>query len=393
MLNFLKRTKKQEYKNKTSYRDFVHKINFGNHIGMNNDYNSLSNEGYKNNVIVFRSVNMVASSVASINMYLYTTIDGTRIRNKDHYLNGLLRKPNQTMSFVNFLSIATHYYLISGNVYIFTIRNKNGTPVELHILRPDRVKISYDNERDLFYYEYTVDGSIIKIIVDKKKPNQDILHIKTFNPLNDLYGCSSIEAAKYSIEQHNQANEWNTSMLRNAGRPSGALVHSSGNISDEQYIRLKEQINEYYTGASNAGRPILLEGGLDWREMSLSPKDMDYIECKNSAARDIALAIGVPPQLLGIPGDNHYANLVETRIALWEQTVLPIFETIMSNLNNWLNPYIGKEHNLGYNRDEIEVLKLKRDNLWKYVQDATFMTINEKREMFALQPIEGGNKI
>lgn len=115
-------------------------------------------------------------------------------------------------------------------------------------------------------------------------------------------------------------------------------------LSDEQFGRLKEMIAEDFTGAANAGKAMILEGGLDWKEISLSPKDMDFIEGKHSAARDIALAFGVPPQLLGIPGDSTYSNLVEARAALWEQTILPLAENTIDHIGRWLAKFfsIGK---------------------------------------------------
>ena len=83
-------------------------------------------------------------------------------------------------------------------------------------------------------------------------------------------------------------------------------------------------MEQSFQGARNAGRPLLLEGGLDWKAMSLSPRDMDFIELKHAAAREIALAMGVPPMLLGIPGDNTYANYQEANRSFWRQTVLPL---------------------------------------------------------------------
>src|SRR5205085_3983833 len=126
-----------------------------------------------------------------------------------------------------------------------------------------------------------------------------------------------------------------------------------GVLSEEQYNRVKLQIDEQFTGAANAGRPLLLEGGLDWKEMSLTPKDMDFVEAKNSSARDIALAFGVPPQLLGIPGDNTYSNLQEARLALWEQTVVPLEQCTADALNNWLIPMFGGNTELVPDIDNI----------------------------------------
>src|SRR5262249_14603430 len=93
-----------------------------------------------------------------------------------------------------------------------------------------------------------------------------------------------------------------------------------------------------YTGAANAGRPMVLEGGLDWRAMSYTPADMDFTGIRNAAAREIALAFGVPPMLLGIPGDNTYSNYREANLAFWRQTVLPLVARTAASLTRWLAP-------------------------------------------------------
>jgi phage portal protein BeeE len=130
------------------------------------------------------------------------------------------------------------------------------------------------------------------------------------------------------------------SLLDNSARPSGAIVYTArdGNLTSEQVERLKSELEAGFQGSGNAGRPLLLEGGLDWKAMSLSPKDMDFIEARHVAAREIALALGVPPMLLGIPGDNTYANLAEAQRTFWRQTVLPLVGRIARELSGWLAP-------------------------------------------------------
>ena len=115
-------------------------------------------------------------------------------------------------------------------------------------------------------------------------PPETVLHIRLFNPLDDYYGMSPLEAAARSIDTHNAASAWNKAMLDNAARPSGALVFaaSDGHLTTEQFDRLKSELESNYQGAANAGRPMVLEGGLDWKEMGFSPKDMEFIEAKNA---------------------------------------------------------------------------------------------------------------
>jgi len=232
-------------------------------------------------------------------------------------------------------------------------------------------------------YRYTVDDKAVDFPVDKISGRSRVLHLKNFHPTNDWYGLSPIEAAAYSIDQHNQSSHWNQALMQNGARPSGALVVRSeqggGVLSEEQYQRVKLQIDEQFTGPANSGRPLLLEGGLEWREMSLSPKDMDFIQSKNSSARDIALAFGVPPQLLGIPGDNTYSNLQEARISFWEQTVLPMVSNTAESLNHWLLPLFGEGLELTPNTDDVLPLAIRNQAIWDRVEKATFLTESEKR--------------
>ena len=110
-----------------------------------------------------------------------------------------------------------------------------------------------------------------------------LLHLKLFHPLDDHGGFSPLAAAGAALDLHNAASVWNKRLLDNSARPSGALVYQpkeGGNLSADQYERLKRELEEGYAGAVNAGRPLLLEGGLDWKTMGLSPKDMDFMEAK-----------------------------------------------------------------------------------------------------------------
>ncbi|XP_073999785.1 uncharacterized protein RF_0471-like [Rhodnius prolixus] len=362
-------------------------------------YASFAEEGYVKNVIAFRAINMIANAASSVPFILYRLTDQGKSQLKVHPLLKLLYSPSPITSKSEFIEGIVTYRLISGNAYVLMIEPKNNRkpPTELYLLRPDRVEIVPGRNNVPYTYRDTVNNNSYDFKVNKLTGRSAVLHLKTFNPLSDWYGLSPIEAAAYSIDQHNQAGAWNQAMLQNGARPSGAIVvkpakdGNSGNLSQEQYQRLKEQINDHYSGSVNAGRPILLEGGLEWKEMSLSPRDMDFIESKHSSACDIALAFGVPPQLLGIPGDNTYSNLVEARLSLWEQTVLPTLENIVCHLNSWLTPRFGEDLCLSYDKDAIEILMEKRQKLWKYVENASFMTLNEKREAFGLPPLPGGD--
>ena len=353
------------------------------------NYAKFSDEGFIKNVITHRAINLIASGAASVPWVVRD--DKNSSRNSAHLkkLQELLGYPNPCMGGSEFFEAVYSYKLINGNSYIQAVRSSDGRAQELFSLRPDRISVISGKSCMPAGYRYMVGDKATDVRIDRLTGQSDILHMKNFNPLNDWYGLSDIEAAAYSTDQHNQAGEWNQALLQNGARPSGALIvkgagNDGGYLSEEQYLRIKNQIEEAHSGAANAGKPLLLEGGLEWKEMSLSPKDMDFLNVKNSAARDIALAFGVPAQLLGIPGDNTYNNMAEARLALWEQTIIPLLENTAAALNNWLVPMFGNSLTISYDKNATSALHLRRESLWRSVSEANFMTEDEKRAMVGL---------
>jgi HK97 family phage portal protein len=226
-----------------------------------------------------------------------------------------------------------------------------------------------------------------------------MIHLKTFHPLDDFYGMSPIEAGAFAVDQHNEAMKWIQALLQNSARPSGALVAKEGTtLGDEQFQRLQAQIEEQYSGSANAGRPMLLENGLDWKAMGLSPSDMAILDTKFSSARDVALAFGVPPQLLAIPGDNTYSNYKEARLAFYEDTVLPLLGHIMNEFNTWFaEPFDGAK--IIPNLDSIPAIAEKRQEKWDAIDKSRELTIDERREakgypaLNTIVPGEDGNRL
>ena len=215
---------------------------------------------------------------------------------------------------------------------------------ELYALRPDRMRVVPGADGWPEAYEYTAGGRTRALRRRARRRCRRSCISRCFTPLDDHYGLAPLEAAAVAVDTHNAAATWNKALLDNAARPSGALVYAGPEgsvLSDSQFERLKHELEQTYQGAANAGRPLLLEGGLDWKAMSLSPKDMDFIEAKHAAAREIALAFGVPPMLLGIPGDNTYSNYQEANRAFWRSTVLPLVNRIGCALTQWLAPVFG----------------------------------------------------
>lgn len=338
------------------------------------DYATMAREGFAENPIGFRAVHIIAEAFASLPLVLY---EGDRELDRHPLLN-LLKHPNPRQSRMELLEAVAGHLLVSGNAYLELV-SVAATARELHALRPDRMKVVPGPEGWPEAYEYAV--GLRSLRFELNETPRPVLHIALFNPSDDHYGMSPVEAASKALDVHNAASAWNKALLDNAARPSGALVYSAagGNLADEQFERLKRELEMHYQGAANAGRPLLLEGGLDWKSLSLSPKDMDFIEAKNSAAREIALAFGVPPMLLGIPGDNTYSNYQEANRALYRQTVLPLADRVLGALVQWLAPLFGEDLRLAPDLDQISALAPERAELWKRIGEASFLSDDEKR--------------
>ena len=373
----------------TSYNSYLNTP--GKPVWSGREYVKFADEGYVKNVIAHRCISMIASGAASVPWKLSAESGSVKKELSEHPLLKILKRPNPCLGGVEFFEKIYSYMLIGGNAYVQIAKDNVNQPRELFALRPDRVSVIASDDCVPMGYRYEVGQKVRDFKVDRLTGQSDVLHLKKFNPLNDWYGLSSIEAAAYSIDQHNESSAWNQSLLQNGARSSGALIVKAGEngeggyLSEEQYMRIKNQVDETHSGSANAGRPLLLEGGLEWKEMSISPKDMDFINTKHSAARDIALAFGVPPQLLGIPGDATYNNMAEARLSLWEQTILPMVDNVASSLNNWLVPIFSNELKLSVNLDDISALAPRREAAWNRAKDADFLSDEEKRKVVGVK--------
>jgi HK97 family phage portal protein len=365
----------------------------GNPVWTPRRYDALAEEGYQKNVIVYRCVNLIARGLGSIPWLLY---EGDKEINK-HPLLDLLNSPNPRQAGSAFMEAVTGYLLLSGNSYIECVANTQGYPVELYCLRPDRIKVIPGSGCVPAAYEYSVGGQRKILSCDVLTGRSSILHLKTFHPLNDWYGMSPVEAAAQAIDQHNAVAGHNLALLQNGGRPSGGLIMRpsphSGGMSEEQRESLRQDLRQIYAGNKNAGQILVLEGDCEWREMGLSPKDLDFIEGKNLSAREIAQAYGVPPMLVGVPGDATFANYREARFHLWEDTIIPLVEFLMAELNGWLASAFEENLSLSYDVDSVPALAPRREAVWSKIAAADFLTLNEKRQAVGYGPLPDGNTL
>jgi HK97 family phage portal protein len=347
------------------------------------DYGALAREGFQRNAIAYRCVRMVAEAAASVALKLEDDSGAT------HPFTSVFDRPNPEQSGPELLEAFYGHLQIAGNGWL-EIVTLDGIPREICALRPDRVRIIPGKSGWPAGWEHDGNGIKRRIWRDAATGRSPICHLKLFNPTDDLYGQSPLEAAAIAVDIHNAGGAWNKALIDNAARPSGALVYrgTPGNehLSEEQFERLKAELTNAHTGATNAGRPLLLEGGLEWTAMSLTPAEMDFVEARNASARDIALAFGVPPMLLGIPGDNTYANYREANLAFWRQTILPLVQKAAATFAHWLGPWSEGGLVVRPDMDAIPALAGDQEILWGRLEATSFLTVDEKRALAGFGP-------
>lgn len=357
---------------------------------MARNFKAFADEGYSKNVVAYMAINKLAKSAAAVPFQLMRR--DTEIT--EHPLLTMLKRPNAMQSGSEFFQCVFGFYSIAGNAYIE--RTMTGsTPRELYALRPDRMRVMPGKFGMPAGYEYRV-GNAETVLweCDDKTGECDLRHLKTFHPLDDWYGLSPIEAGAYAIDQHNESMKWMQALLQNGAAPSGALeISGESTLGDDEYQRLKAEIDEQFSGSQNAGRPLLLEGGMKWQQMGFNPDQMAAMESRYASARDVALALGVPPLLLNIPGDSTYSNYQEARLALYEESVLPMLDMLCDELNAWLVPLYGDGLTLRCDIDAIPAIADKRREMWSMADQSQDLTVNERREIKGYEAIEGGDSV
>ena len=342
-------------------------------------YAALARAGFMKNAVVYRAVRMVAEAAASIPWLLYegaTELD-------DHPLLQLLKKPNAHQGGADLLEALYGHLLVAGNAYAEAV-TVDGVVRELYALRPDRMSVVPDASGWPAAFEYAANGRTVRFNQEGDGAVPPILHVASFHPLDDYYGFPPLEAAQVSLDVHNAANAWNKALLDNAARPSGALVYKgegNSNLSEEQFERLRDELQANFSGSTNAGRPLLLEGGLDLAdhephaeghglhaaEERRGARDRARLRRAADAARHSRrqhlreLSRG-EPRLLAADG-------AAARLALH----CGARQLARAGRR-------GEGLRLSFDADQVEALWLEREALWRRVNDADFLTPDEKRE-------------
>lgn len=303
-----------------------------------------------------------------------------------HPVLTLLNRPNEDQSGATFLEAFVNYYVTVGNAYIERVSAGETTPpVELWVKRPDRMRV-IPGDQGVKGYRYSIGGNHY----DFEK--WQIRHLKTWSPLDDYYGIGAIQAAARGIDLFNVGQASNLALMQNGMRPTGAWVTDT-TLDDKTYTRMKQELREQRE-TRNRANALLLEAGVKWQELGITPRELDWLAGQADAARQVHAAYGVHPVLTGLETGTFENQKIAQR-SLLSNVVLPILDTVVDELNAWLTPLYGRGNlRIGYDRDAFPALAEDEAALWDravkgYSQG--FITRNEARLMTGYGEVPDGN--
>lgn len=383
---------------------------------------ALTEEGFIRNITVYACVTQIARAVAGIPWVLMERSAGGQkfkarkimtqaaawkawqsgqpFRRKaveqseleNHPILALMDKPNPRQSGQEFFEALAGYVMLAGNSYDSFVGADTGPKAgqvdEMYLLRPDRTSIvPGDEDQTIAAFVYTVGSA------RQRFDAANVWHARLFHPTSDFYGLSPLQVAMRTVALDNEMAKWNHRLMSNEARPSGALVTASQLLPDVRE-RMNLELRDEFAGSMNAHRPLLLEGGVDWKELSLSPAELDFLASSKYNTVRICATYGVPPELVGDSEHKTYNSFPEARSSFYHETVLPFMDRIRDGLNAHLVPRFGSDRLfLDYDRDQIEAIQEDQAKLWGRLERATWLTFNEKRRATGYDDIDGGDEL
>jgi HK97 family phage portal protein len=315
-------------------------------------------KGYMYNHIVYTIVNRIINSIAGIPFSVYRLTDEKKavkaleaFRHKDfqaamYYkstayeldinnpLNELLKNPNEAESFNDIIMGLGAFYLITGNGYLYGLRQQTGDRqiIRLHVMPSHKVEIVFGS------YLKPVKGYKLDTFIDGEINASDVLHIKNFNPKYDtygswLYGLSPIQASAQLITLSNYTYSTQTDNMSNYG-VRGLLSGKDNTLTTQQAKDIKEKWDSVKT--KSKGDIMVVGAPLDWVNIGLSSVDLQIIEQQKLTLRDLCMIYNTPSQLFGDSEHSTYSNMREARKAMITDASIPLLEKIKDGLNRFL---------------------------------------------------------
>jgi len=343
---------------------------------------------------VYACVSIRAEDVARCTPRLYRPLaDGSREPVKDHPVARLFKRPNAIQNWFEFAEQMTTGLLLRGNAYAVILRDRRGRPEQLIPVNPDAVMVLEAADGQIFYNVNRVGLYQIAVLrgLPQSIPAEDIFHLRGM-AFNATVGLNRLGVARdavgISIGLMQQAARW----MNNGARPSGVL-QTDKSLTQQAADRLKASWNSLFTGIQNVGSVAVLEEGLEWKPMSLTSVDLQFIEQRKLSVLDICQWFRVPPHKVGVVDANAKLNQAQA-----DQSY--VNETIMPDLERWeqkcVQTFDLDDEGLEVDFDESSLLRadiMTRINIGRLAVMSGLMSPNEWRKSEKLAPVEGGDQV
>jgi len=343
-------------------------------------------EQYEKSLYVYACVYKIAEKVATSDLLLYQILNsnGDTKEVHNHDLLNLLYKPNPFQTKSEFLKITMINKKLCGDAFWYKVRSDRGKVVELWNLRPDFITIIKDKDKFIKAYELNKKDGTKELFAP-----EDIVHFKYPTPLDDYFGTSPVKSASTRIETEGLASSYQRDFFLNNARPDAA-IKTAGNLTPAQKEEMRDSFKERHQGKGKNSKLAIFEGGLEYQQLSISQREMDYIESMKFTRDDILVAFGVPKAIVSITDDVNRANAETSMYIFLSETVKPELEMLTEKITEGLvipdfgdNLYIGYPDPTPENREQT--IKEYESGLKE-----GYYLINEVRAKENLQPVDGG---
>lgn len=301
-----------------------------------------------------------------------------------HELLDLLYKLNSDMTKFDFFELSSIYMDLFRASPMYLDYQGKATPQAIYLVRPEYLKVNRNQDGTVASYIYQI-GSYKQTFL-----KDEIIMLKNFNPRDPDKGLGIIEAVRQTAQQDDYMLQNNSNLLKNEAKPSGIIEVPEG-MDDATYKRLQKQFQEKYGGFENVGKAVILTDGMKFTPLSISPKDLDYIESQKFSRDKILSIFKVPKEILGNleQANRASANAISYIFAKW--TMTPIVQKYIDQLNEFLVPMFSDDLYLDYEplaKEDEEVIINKVNLLTDKV-----LTKNESRDLLGYDPVENGDVI
>lgn len=353
---------------------------------INQSYSSQVRLGLQSNPYVLRCVELRANAIASLDPILIDS-DKQVIEDPNHPLSRLLRAPSKGKTWRDLVHQVQVHLALNGNAYIYVVKTVKGIE-ELLVIPPDCITALPSGNILHPVRSWQISTGSGTSVVDPG----DVIHIHAPLDIDGIRGISPLESAAQSIAAQTEAREWNTALMRNGAKPS-AVVSTPEVMTPQTFQKFKEKLRLGFSGTSNAGNIMLLDGGKTATFDGFNARDMDYSAGITLTAREITLALGVPPELAGDSANKTYSNAQEAHKEFAVNTISPLATQFFDALSLALCPEGSDVSEITYDKAQIEGMKSDESALISALTSCDFLSDNEKRARLSYDAIPDGDVI